>query len=344
MNAATDLLEPIAKRPGEGTPELSVLMPLYNSAKIVGDAVTSVLRQEGCIAEILISDDQSTDGTLAAASEALARWRGPHRVRLFRSRRRLIIDHIGALVAIATGDLLVQAHGDDISRRGRLARLLAIRRESGASLITSLASKPMGERVENEPLPENWTEGLLPLTRVIVSNPNAVLAGARYAVDRQVYDLFPRLDSDYLPIGHDSLLTIRASLLGGVWLCGQHLILRPERRHQWSKRLWDNRTWETGRFGYCLHRMGVLRAAYRDLAHVGKQKTVPVEKIKAAGEVLTKASTIIVNELLDSRDKLQRQGMAPMWVTEDVIEKGNLEDSKPWVVPDAARTPEKVES
>ena len=84
-----DLLEPIEERPGEGTPELSVLMPLYNSARIAGDAVASVLRQEGCIAEILISDDQSSDGTLAAAREALAGWRGPHRIRLFRSRRRL---------------------------------------------------------------------------------------------------------------------------------------------------------------------------------------------------------------------------------------------------------------
>src|SRR5439155_18474810 len=54
VNAAMDLLEPTEDRPGEGTPELSVLMPLYNSARIAGDAVASVLRQEGCIAEILI--------------------------------------------------------------------------------------------------------------------------------------------------------------------------------------------------------------------------------------------------------------------------------------------------
>ena len=337
-----DLLEPIAERPGEGAPEVSVLMPLYNSARIAGDAVTSVLRQEGCIAEILISDDRSSDGTLAAAREALAGWRGPHRIRLFRSRRRLIIDHIGTLVAIATGNLLVQAHGDDISRRGRLARLLAIRRESGASLITSLASKPLAAGFEDESLPENWPAGPVPLIRVVASNPNGVLAGARYAIDRRVYDLFPRLDSGYLPIGHDSLLAIRASLLGGVWLSADHLIVRPPRRRQWSNRLWDNRTWETGRFGYCLHRMGVLRAAHRDLAHVGKQQTVPAERIRSATAILTRVSAIVVNEMLDARDKLQRRGMAPLWVTDDVIEKANLEESKPWVDSNAARTPEKV--
>ena len=48
-----------------------------------------------------------------------------------------------------------------------------------------------------------------------------------------------------------------------------------------------------------------------------------------------------MNELLDARDKLQRRGMVPMWVAEDVIEKGNIEDSKPWDL-NAARTPEKV--
>jgi glycosyltransferase involved in cell wall biosynthesis len=336
-----DLLEPIEERPGEGTPELSVLMPLYNSARIAGDAVNSVLRQADCIAEILISDDQSSDDTLAAARDALAKWRGPHRVRLFRSRRRLVIDHIGALVAIATGSLLVQAHGDDLSRRGRLARLLAIRRESGASLITSLASKPVGERLQDEPIPENWPPGPVPLIRVVASNPNAVLAGARYAVDRRVYDLFPRLDSAYLPIGHDSLLAIRATLLGGVWFCPEHLILRRKRPRQWSNRLWDNRTWETGRFGYCLHRMGVLRAAHRDLTYVGKQQTVPADKIQSATQILTRTSAIVVNELLDARDKLHRRGMAPLWVDEHVIEKANLEESVPWVDP-KARTPEKV--
>jgi glycosyltransferase involved in cell wall biosynthesis len=342
MNAAMDLLEPIEERPGEGTPEVSVLMPLYNSARIVGDAVNSVLRQADCIAEILISDDQSSDDTLAAARDVLAKWRGPHRVRLFRSRRRLIIDHIGALVAIATGSLLVQAHGDDLSRRGRLARLLAIHRESGPSLITSLASKPIGERLQDEPVPENWSAGPVPLIRVVASNPNAVLAGARYAVDRRVYDLFPRLDSGYLPIGHDSLLAIRATLLGGVWFCPEHLILRPLRRRQWSNRLWDNRTAETGRFGYCLHRLGVLRAAYRDLTHVGKEQTVPPDKIRSATQILTRTSALVVNEMLDARDKLQRRGMAPLWVDESFIEKANLEESVPWVDPNAARTPEKV--
>ena len=333
-----DLLEPIEERPGEGTPEVSVLMPVYNSARITGEAVASVLRQQDCIADILISDDQSSDDTLAAARAALAAWRGPHRVRVFRSRRRLVIDHIGALVAIATGPLLVQAHGDDLSRQDRLARLLAIHRETGASLITSLASKPVAGGLEHEALPENWPAGPVPLIRVVVSNPNAILAGARYAVDRRLYDLFPRLDSDYLTIGHNSLLAIRASLLGGVWLCPEPLILRPERRRQWSNRLWDNRTWETGRFGYCLHRMGVLRAAFRDLVHVRDQQTVPAEKIQSAAQLLTKASQTVVNEMLDARDRLQRRGLAPMWVKEDTIEKANLA-----VASAAARTPEKVE-
>ena len=332
-----DLLEPIEERPGEGAPEVSVLMPLYNSAGIAGEAVASVLRQQGCIAEILISDDQSSDDTLAAARDALATWRGPHRVRVFRSRRRLIIDHIGALVAIATRPLLVQAHGDDVSRKDRLAKLLAIHRESGASLITSLASKPVGERLVHEPLPEDWSAGPVRLISVVVSNPNAILAGARYAVDRRVYDLFPRLDSDYLPIGHDSLLAIRASLLGGVWFCAEHLILRPERRRQWSNRLWDNRTWETGRFGYCLHRMGVLRAAFRDLVHVKKEQTVPAEKIQSAAQLLTQVSQTVMNEMLDARDILHRRGLAPMWVRDDTIEKANLA-----VASAAAQATEKV--
>ena len=66
---------------------------------------------------------------------------------------------------------------------------------------------------------------------------------------------------------------------------------------------------------------------------------MPAERIRSATAILTRVSAIVVNEMLDARDKLQRRGMAPLWVTDDVIEKGNLEDSQPWVASDAARTP-----
>ena len=52
---------------GSDQPEISIVVPIYNCEKFVVDAVTSVLNQEGVVAEILISDDASTDNTFIVA-------------------------------------------------------------------------------------------------------------------------------------------------------------------------------------------------------------------------------------------------------------------------------------
>jgi glycosyltransferase involved in cell wall biosynthesis len=64
---------------------VSVVMPVFNGASCVADAVASVLRQREVAFELLIHDDGSTDGTagllkaLAAADSRIDLSRGPNR-------------------------------------------------------------------------------------------------------------------------------------------------------------------------------------------------------------------------------------------------------------------------
>lgn len=51
------------------TPFVSILTPAYNAEPWIADAITSALRQTWPHREIIVVDDGSTDGTLAAASE-----------------------------------------------------------------------------------------------------------------------------------------------------------------------------------------------------------------------------------------------------------------------------------
>src|SRR4051812_50127080 len=50
-------------------PKVSVIMAVYNVEAFIDEAATSVLAQDHSNLELVISDDGSTDGTLALAEE-----------------------------------------------------------------------------------------------------------------------------------------------------------------------------------------------------------------------------------------------------------------------------------
>ena len=60
-------------------PSISVVMPVYNRASVVGDAIRSVLTQEFADFELIVVDDGSTDGT----ADSVAKFDDP-RLRLLR--------------------------------------------------------------------------------------------------------------------------------------------------------------------------------------------------------------------------------------------------------------------
>lgn len=88
--------------PSDAEPEISILMPLYNQRKYVGAAVASSLAQEGVVAEIVISDDGSEDGTLDKALRVVSAWlkkrRCRHRIVVRAGKNRLWRDHLPLLV------------------------------------------------------------------------------------------------------------------------------------------------------------------------------------------------------------------------------------------------------
>lgn len=313
MPCPTDLLEPILERPGDREPDIGILMPIYNTESLVGTAVASVLGQQNCVADILISDDQSPDGTLAAALRTVEAWRGPHRVRVFRTARRLAIDHLGTLVAASAQPFLMQAHGDDESRPIRAATLRDIHRQTGAALVSSLAIRVDGKGAVQEAVPQGFAAGWVTPAALARGSP-IMLSGARLALDRRIYDAFPPLTSSYLSLGHDTLQSWRALLLGGVWLSDEPLLRVRRHDGQWSHRLWDTRTPEGTIFAYNLHRLAVLRAARRDIAHVETAGTVDFDRLAEVRRQCREAWNQAVEALLDARETQRRKGLEPFWI------------------------------
>lgn len=115
-----DALDPTEFAPGRAQgrttepPLVSVIMPSYNTARFIGEAIDSVLEQDYPHKELIVIDDGSTDGTVDV-------------VRGYGERVRLITQHNqGAAVArnaglaAARGELIAFQDSDDLWLPGKL--------------------------------------------------------------------------------------------------------------------------------------------------------------------------------------------------------------------------------
>lgn len=114
-------------------PVVSVIVPAYNSAAYIGEAIDSLLRQTLREIEIIVIDDGSVDATFAVAE---AKARTDARVRVVRlehsSGRPAHPRNIG--VAMATGEYIALLDADDIALPTRLAATVAAMKSVNADI------------------------------------------------------------------------------------------------------------------------------------------------------------------------------------------------------------------
>ena len=93
-------------------PRVTVMVPTYNQAEFLEDAVASALAQDYPNLEVVISDDGSTDQTPAVVERLAAR---DPRVRAHRSARNIgrVANYRRLLYELATGDWVINLDGDD---------------------------------------------------------------------------------------------------------------------------------------------------------------------------------------------------------------------------------------
>src|SRR5439155_3331867 len=116
---------PPGGRPASGTqgvsarPRLSVVMPVHNGETYLHDAIRSILGQTFADFEVIVVDDQSTDGSLEILRD--------HEAQDSRVRVVELDDHVGvasalnAGVARAAAPLLARMDADDVARPERFA-------------------------------------------------------------------------------------------------------------------------------------------------------------------------------------------------------------------------------
>jgi glycosyltransferase involved in cell wall biosynthesis len=114
---------------------VSVIVPLYNHARFVVDAVRSALAQGPVLREVVVVDDGSTDNS---AETLLAACGGDPRLVFWSQPNRGAHAAINAGLMRATGEVLTILNSDDIYASGRLDRLVGVLdAEPGVDLVAT---------------------------------------------------------------------------------------------------------------------------------------------------------------------------------------------------------------
>lgn len=105
-------------------PKISVIVPCYNYAKYVGDAIKSILVQEYPNFELIVVDDGSTDDSATVIQNTLSVWgeRGnASNVRFVRQENCGVSAALNTGLQYASGEYVATFDADDLMPQGRLA-------------------------------------------------------------------------------------------------------------------------------------------------------------------------------------------------------------------------------
>ena len=145
-----------------GVEFVSVLIPAWNSASWVGEAIESALAQTHARLEVVAVDDGSTDGT----AEALRRF--GERIRWGRTPHRGATAARNRLLELARGEWVQYLDADDLLLPEKIERQLAAARAAGdVDLVASPYLSPAGEVLRGPHGDDPWLcflEGRLGIT------------------------------------------------------------------------------------------------------------------------------------------------------------------------------------
>ena len=102
-------------------PRVSVIIPTYNRANMVGDAVQSVLEQSYADWELIVVDDGSQDNT----RDVLADYSDP-RIRYIYQENRKLPGARNTGIRAGTGEYVAFLDSDDLFTPGKLERQVAV--------------------------------------------------------------------------------------------------------------------------------------------------------------------------------------------------------------------------
>lgn len=206
-----------------GRPLVTFALWAYNQAEYIREAVSGALAQDYRPLQIILSDDASTDRTFELMAEASRACPADVQLILNRAAENLgIAEHMNQVLALAEGEYIVLAAGDDVSLPERTRRsveaLLSDERGRMAlhSSVINIDAKGREIRIRENP------------HRHLTDSPHEVLSkdvyltGSSVTVHRSIYSDFPPLLPDV--VCEDKVTAFRCAFSGGAVYVDQPLV------------------------------------------------------------------------------------------------------------------------
>jgi len=260
---------------------VSVIIPTWNRASFVSEAIQSVLKQTCHDFELIVIDDGSTDNT----REMVAKYGS--RVRYFYQENQGVSAARNAGIRLAQGEYLAFLDSDDLWHKRKLAVQLEVLQTDPSVKIcyTNEIWRRNGKHLNQKKKHQKYSgwifEPMLPLC--LISASSILLA-------REVLDQVGVFDEN-LPVCEDYDLWLRLALRYPITFIDQPLIIKQGGHpHQLSQKYW----------GMDRFRVQVLE---RLLAHPDlkpAQKSAVIAEIKYKARILVLGAT--KNDNPDVRD------------------------------------------
>lgn len=219
---AEDFPEPVLPPLGE-RPLASLVIIAYNQEDYIRETIAGALAQTYEPLEIILSDDNSPDGTFRVMEEMAAAYEGPHRIILNRNDPNLgIVRNAERGIELSSGELIIENSGDDVSVPHRVARLVEFWLSTGrkAKAIHSARRRMDMEGNLHEVIDDMRV--LADMTPLEVIRDHGTLVGATLAYTRDIFDVFGPIS----PVAtfHDFPIAFRAVLIGELRYIPEPLI------------------------------------------------------------------------------------------------------------------------
>jgi hypothetical protein len=204
----------------------TLLLLSYNQARFLPQAIAGAFAQDLPGLEIILSDDNSRDGSQDIIRQAAAEYRGPHRVVTnFNAQNLGIVRHVNLGFAMARGAVVVPAASDDISLPQRMRRIVETMEEPNGEPTLAIVSDAV--EIDESGEERGYIRNCLDennLSAVALARDggyiNGASAGYARALIAEMGDLEPEARAE------DSILPFRAALLGRVRHIPEALLMR----------------------------------------------------------------------------------------------------------------------